>query len=242
MPGKPAVAPAAPSRAAVPTRATPPACEPARRFRQHGRSAHYPRAKAAAPTPAVESKSAATSTDERALGAGISGELATEVSKGTVNLPCFPDVVMRIRKALAEPEVESDRDRQDRRDRAAAGGAAAASRQFRSLQSCGQTSDRPARRDYALGSSTRAKCGDVVRRQTIASGACAALDLQAAECFVGAEHFRRRDLSGRGAAHAGESRGSISDRLAARHRPALHHGSIGRQIGHPVPESDASST
>ena len=27
------------------------------------------------------------------------------MSKGTVNLPCFPDVVMRIRKALAEPEV-----------------------------------------------------------------------------------------------------------------------------------------
>ena len=32
-------------------------------------------------------------------------ELATEVSKGAVNLPCFPDVVMRIRKALAEPNV-----------------------------------------------------------------------------------------------------------------------------------------
>ncbi|HEX3396000.1 MAG TPA: HDOD domain-containing protein [Steroidobacteraceae bacterium] len=31
--------------------------------------------------------------------------MATEVSKGTVNLPCFPDVVMRIRKALAEPDV-----------------------------------------------------------------------------------------------------------------------------------------
>jgi HD-like signal output (HDOD) protein len=31
--------------------------------------------------------------------------LAAEVSKGTVNLPCFPDVVMRIRKALAEPDV-----------------------------------------------------------------------------------------------------------------------------------------
>jgi HD-like signal output (HDOD) protein len=31
--------------------------------------------------------------------------LATEVSKGTVNLPCFPDVVMRIRKALAAPDV-----------------------------------------------------------------------------------------------------------------------------------------
>jgi HD-like signal output (HDOD) protein len=32
-------------------------------------------------------------------------DLATEVSKGNVHLPCFPDVVMRIRKALGEPNV-----------------------------------------------------------------------------------------------------------------------------------------
>jgi HD-like signal output (HDOD) protein len=56
------------------------------------------------PKPAVES-SAATSTDERASALMFLGNLANEVSKGTVNLPCFPDVVMRIRKALAEPEV-----------------------------------------------------------------------------------------------------------------------------------------
>jgi len=31
--------------------------------------------------------------------------LAAEVSGGTVNLPCFPDVVIRIRKALADPEA-----------------------------------------------------------------------------------------------------------------------------------------
>jgi HD-like signal output (HDOD) protein len=29
--------------------------------------------------------------------------LAAEVSKGTVNLPCFPDIVLRIRKALSDP-------------------------------------------------------------------------------------------------------------------------------------------
>jgi HD-like signal output (HDOD) protein len=61
--------------------------------------------KPAAPKPAVESRSAATSADERASALAFLGNLATEVSKGTVNLPCFPDVVMRIRKALAEPEV-----------------------------------------------------------------------------------------------------------------------------------------
>lgn len=31
--------------------------------------------------------------------------LAAEVSRGTVNLPCFPDVVIRIREALADPEA-----------------------------------------------------------------------------------------------------------------------------------------
>ncbi|MEP6546427.1 MAG: HDOD domain-containing protein [Gammaproteobacteria bacterium] len=31
--------------------------------------------------------------------------LASEVSGGTVNLPCFPDVVIRIRKALADPDA-----------------------------------------------------------------------------------------------------------------------------------------
>jgi HD-like signal output (HDOD) protein len=61
--------------------------------------------KPAVPRPPVESHSAATSTDERASALAFLGNLATELSKGTVNLPCFPDVVMRIRKALAEPEV-----------------------------------------------------------------------------------------------------------------------------------------
>jgi HD-like signal output (HDOD) protein len=31
--------------------------------------------------------------------------LAAEVSRGTVNLPCFPDVVIRIREALADPDA-----------------------------------------------------------------------------------------------------------------------------------------
>jgi HD-like signal output (HDOD) protein len=64
-----------------------------------------PAPKPTVPKPAVESNSAATRTDERASALAFLGNLATEVSKGTVNLPCFPDVVMRIRKALAEPDV-----------------------------------------------------------------------------------------------------------------------------------------
>jgi HD-like signal output (HDOD) protein len=65
-------------------------------------------AKPAAPAPvskpAIES-TAAASADERASALAFLGNLASEVSKGTVNLPCFPDVVMRIRKALAAPDV-----------------------------------------------------------------------------------------------------------------------------------------
>jgi HD-like signal output (HDOD) protein len=59
----------------------------------------------AAPKPAAEPGSAATNVDERASALAFLGSLAQEVSKGTVSLPCFPDVVMRIRKALAVPDV-----------------------------------------------------------------------------------------------------------------------------------------
>src|SRR5882757_1960784 len=43
--------------------------------------------------------------EERAAALLFLRSLATEVSKGTVNLPCFPDVVIRIRKALADPDA-----------------------------------------------------------------------------------------------------------------------------------------
>ena len=39
--------------------------------------------------------------------------LAAEVSKGTVNLPCFPDIVLRIRKALPVLEARLAKDRGD---------------------------------------------------------------------------------------------------------------------------------
>jgi HD-like signal output (HDOD) protein len=47
----------------------------------------------------------ATSAEQQLSALAFLGSLATEASKGVVNLPSFPDVVMRIRKALAEPNV-----------------------------------------------------------------------------------------------------------------------------------------
>jgi HD-like signal output (HDOD) protein len=35
--------------------------------------------------------------------------LAQELSKGTVNLPCFPDIVPRIRKALSDPHNTAEK-------------------------------------------------------------------------------------------------------------------------------------
>ena len=48
----------------------------------------------------------ASSSSDEARGAALQflGDLATEVSKGTVDLPCFPDIVIRIRNALADPK------------------------------------------------------------------------------------------------------------------------------------------
>jgi HD-like signal output (HDOD) protein len=50
-------------------------------------------------------QNAAANADERASALTFLGNLANEVSKGTVSLPCFPEVVMRIRRALAAPDV-----------------------------------------------------------------------------------------------------------------------------------------
>ena len=45
------------------------------------------------------------SPEERVSGYEFLQTLAAEVSKGNVNLPCFPDVVIRIRQALEDPET-----------------------------------------------------------------------------------------------------------------------------------------
>jgi HD-like signal output (HDOD) protein len=44
------------------------------------------------------------SDEARGIAWQFLGELAAEVSSGTVDLPCFPDIVIRIRNALAEPK------------------------------------------------------------------------------------------------------------------------------------------
>src|ERR1700736_2827249 len=36
-------------------------------------------------------------------------DLAAEVSSGIVDLPCFPDVVIRIRSALADPQTTTEK-------------------------------------------------------------------------------------------------------------------------------------
>jgi HD-like signal output (HDOD) protein len=47
--------------------------------------------------------------EERAIALAFLQRLATEVSEGTIDLPCFPDVVIRISQALADPNTTSDR-------------------------------------------------------------------------------------------------------------------------------------
>src|SRR5580698_7874376 len=57
----------------------------------------------------VPASDAAATLEERAIALAFLQKLATEVSKGTVDLPCFPDVVVRISNALADPSTTSDR-------------------------------------------------------------------------------------------------------------------------------------
>src|ERR1700728_4463344 len=57
-------------------------------------------------TAAVSGTGAAAAPDARAAALAFLHSLAAEVSGGTVNLPSFPDVVIRIRKALADPDAK----------------------------------------------------------------------------------------------------------------------------------------
>jgi HD-like signal output (HDOD) protein len=45
----------------------------------------------------------------RAAALQFLGRLASEVSSGTVDLPCFPDIVIRVRNALADPKTTPER-------------------------------------------------------------------------------------------------------------------------------------
>jgi HD-like signal output (HDOD) protein len=50
-----------------------------------------------------------TTSEERAIALKFLQNLASEVSEGTVDLPCFPDVVIRISQALADPNSTAER-------------------------------------------------------------------------------------------------------------------------------------
>jgi HD-like signal output (HDOD) protein len=57
----------------------------------------------------VPASEAAATLEERATALAFLQNLAAEVSDGTIDLPCFPDVVTRISRALADPEATPDR-------------------------------------------------------------------------------------------------------------------------------------
>lgn len=57
----------------------------------------------------VAPKGGSTPEAVRAWGLEFLSKLAREVSSGTVDLPCFPDIVVRIRNELADPKTTPDR-------------------------------------------------------------------------------------------------------------------------------------
>ncbi len=59
-------------------------------------------------TQSVPAGGAAARPEERAAALAFLQKLAAEVSEGSIDLPCFPDVVIRISTALADPNTTSD--------------------------------------------------------------------------------------------------------------------------------------
>ena len=57
----------------------------------------------------VAPKGGSTPEAVRAHGLEFLSKLAREVSSGTVDLPCFPDIVVRIRNELADPKTTPER-------------------------------------------------------------------------------------------------------------------------------------
>ncbi len=60
-------------------------------------------------TDSVPASGTETAPEERAAALAFLQHLAAEVSQGTVDLPCFPDVVIKVSNALADPETPIDR-------------------------------------------------------------------------------------------------------------------------------------
>jgi HD-like signal output (HDOD) protein len=59
-------------------------------------------------TQSVAAGDAASTPQERAAALAFLQALAAEVSAGSIDLPCFPDVVVRISMALADPNTSAD--------------------------------------------------------------------------------------------------------------------------------------
>jgi HD-like signal output (HDOD) protein len=59
-------------------------------------------------TQSVPASGAASSLQERAAALAFLQKLAAEVSEGSIDLPCFPDVVVRISTALADANTTAD--------------------------------------------------------------------------------------------------------------------------------------
>jgi HD-like signal output (HDOD) protein len=57
----------------------------------------------------VRAPDVATTSETRGAALEFLHRLATEVSKGSVDLPCFPEVVFRIRRALADPDTTAEK-------------------------------------------------------------------------------------------------------------------------------------
>jgi HD-like signal output (HDOD) protein len=60
-------------------------------------------------TRSIPANTAGTPPETRAAALDFLARLAAEVSKGIVDLPCFPDVVVRIRQALADPSTTPEK-------------------------------------------------------------------------------------------------------------------------------------
>jgi HD-like signal output (HDOD) protein len=59
-------------------------------------------------TQSVPAAGAGSAPQERAAALAFLQKLAAEVSEGSIDLPCFPDVVIRISTALADPHTTAD--------------------------------------------------------------------------------------------------------------------------------------
>jgi HD-like signal output (HDOD) protein len=59
-------------------------------------------------TQSVPAGGSVSTPEERAAALAFLQKLATEVSEGSIDLPCFPEVVIRISTALADPKTTAD--------------------------------------------------------------------------------------------------------------------------------------